>query len=613
MNKKLFSGLAAASLSIILALPAVAQTIIFEDNAVNNYQFLESTGGDAGGGDSQISGGGANTDGSFGGRQKWCNNTTNYETSEDGRCYRWDGQEWYNSIAIDATLFTGLELCAENASRKVDTNEALIYSYSLSISPGNGGNEIGRVAGGGNGNTQLGTSCFNIPAAAEGGIFYLGIYNNSSDRNERFYSGPITITGTLINLPGSVAIDNQDPSSGTALTASVSDGNNISATISYSWDGAGSQTDQATYTVVPADAGNQITVTASYTDDDGYSNTASDTTNAVAVNNAGSIAAISGTLTEGDTLTAGTVSDADGVGTLTYQWQSNGTNTGSDQDTYITQFSDVDNTITVTVSYTDNLGFPESVTSAGVGPIIAAFTNTVATISIDNDSPTVGSTLTASIDDIDGVPADVTYVWTSASGGQSGLSNTYDVVEGDVFSTIRVEVAFTDDEGTDETASATTANAVPLGNSPASVSISGNAVVNSPVTAEITDADGYTNPSLNDAIFTWTLDGVDQANGNNCSAATCFPSAEGELLVAVSYTDNNGFTEDITSAAVTVEAQGSGNGGGGGGTNPPAAPTTGCNYNPMARSFDMLFILMAGAGFLYLRSRRRQTIEALDA
>ena len=31
------------------------------------------------------------------------------------------------------------------------------------------------------------------------------------------------------------------------------------------------------------------------------------------------------------------------------------------------------------MSYTDDLGFPESVTSAGVGPIIAAFTNTVAT------------------------------------------------------------------------------------------------------------------------------------------------------------------------------------------------------------------------------------------
>ncbi len=594
----------ASALSAAIALPASAE-IIFEDNATNGYAFVQETGG----GEDGISGGGINPDGTFGGKQKWCENTSNYGNTEDGACYRWDAQEYYNSIAIDATLYTDLEFCGEYATRKVDGNEALVHSYSFTINPQTGGTEFGRVNGGGNGNEKLGRRCFDL-SAADGQVFYIGLYNNSNERNERFYAGPFTITGTKIpDQSGSVTINNENPSSGTVLSASVSDGNGVSS-VSYSWDGAGSPTNQATYTVVPADAGNTITVTASYTDNAGYSDSSSDTTNAVASNNAGAIAAITGSDIEGGVLTAGNVSDSDGVGNLTYQWQSNGADVGANQNTYTTQAGDVDSTITVTASYTDNLGFPETVTSVGFGPIISAFTNTVASISIDNDSPTIGSTLTATIDDIDGTPAEITYLWTSASGGQSSTSNTYEVVEGDVGSTISVEASFTDGEGTAESASASTANTVPAGNSPASVSISGTAEVNGFLSAAITDADGYTNPAVNGASFSWTLNGESL---ENCTSTNCFPSEEGELVVSVSYTDNNGFAEDITSAAVTVAAEGQGNSGGGDSTpaNPPAVEAGGCTYNPMARSFDMIFLLMSALGLFYFSKRRRNA--AMDA
>jgi hypothetical protein len=517
--------------------------------------------------------------------------------------------ELHPAQALDASGYEAIQIHFSHQGEPV----ALQYNTSGSTASvgDNNYNQTGYTLNGNGGEVivSLGNDA-NNSATIQTHISHTGVYEDQA------YIDGFYATGIPINDGAGVTIDDQSPAIGDVLTATVNDPDGVTNTVTYSWtSNSGSGTDSNTYTVVPGDAGGNISVQVTYQDDDGYDeNESAATSGSVPVNTSpGSIGAITGSTTEGETLTAGTVTDDDGVGSLTYQWKSNGTDTGSDQNTYITGSGDVDNTITVEVSYTDGVGFPETAVSAGFGPIVAAFSNSPASLSIDNDSPTVGSTLTASLTDADGVPAGVDYVWTSASGGETNTSGTYEVVAGDVDDTISVAVAFTDDEGTAESPSAETANTVPLGNSPASVSISGNAEVNSPVTAEITDPDGYTNPSLNNASFTWTLDGADQADGNNCSAATCFPAAEGELVVTVSYTDNNGFDEtDITSAAVTVAAEGSGTGGGGG-TNPPVAPSTGCNYNPMSRSFDMLFILMAGAGFLYLRSRRRQTVEGIDA
>ncbi len=44
---------------------------------------------------------------------------------------------------------------------------------------------------------------------------------------------------------------------------------------------------------------------------------------------------------------------------------------------------------------------------------------------------------------------------------------------------------------------------------------------------------------------------------------------------------------------------------------PPAVETGGCTYNPMARSFDMMFLLMSALGLFYFSKRRRNA--AMDA
>lgn len=70
---------------------------------------------------------------------------------------------------------------------------------------------------------------------------------------------------------------------------------------------------------------------------------------------------ITGKLTEGQTLTVGnTLADADGLsGAITYQWQADNTIVGTGK-TYTLTTADVDKTITVTASYTDDNGTAES-------------------------------------------------------------------------------------------------------------------------------------------------------------------------------------------------------------------------------------------------------------
>src|SRR5437773_3883702 len=104
-------------------------------------------------------------------------------------------------------------------------------------------------------------------------------------------------------------------------------------TVSYQWQANGSNIAGATgasLTLTEAQVGQTITVVASYTDGHGTAESvASSATGAVAnVNDlpTGSVT-ISGTAEQGEVLTASnTLADADGLGTVSYQWQANGSN-----------------------------------------------------------------------------------------------------------------------------------------------------------------------------------------------------------------------------------------------------------------------------------------------
>ena len=126
-----------------------------------------------------------------------------------------------------------------------------------------------------------------------------------------------------------------------------------------------------------------ITVQVSFTDDEGNSETLTSTaTGAVAAAPATNTPAtgaptISGTAQVGETLTADTsgIADADGLGNVQYEYQwlaDDAEISGATNATYTLVAADEAKTITVQVSFTDDAGNEEALTSAATGVVAGA-------------------------------------------------------------------------------------------------------------------------------------------------------------------------------------------------------------------------------------------------
>ena len=152
---------------------------------------------------------------------------------------------------------------------------------------------------------------------------------------------------------------------------------------------------------------------------------------------------ISGTPTEDQTLTANTggISDADGLGTFSYQWLRNGSTIGgATGNTYLLGDADVGAQISVQVRYTDGGGTAEGpLTSTPVGPVANVNDAPVGVPTISGTA-SKGQTLTADasgISDADGLGT-FSYQWLRggvAIGGATG--STYLLVNADVGAQIR--------------------------------------------------------------------------------------------------------------------------------------------------------------------------------
>lgn len=162
---------------------------------------------------------------------------------------------------------------------------------------------------------------------------------------------------------------------------------------------------------------------------------------------------ISGTPTQNETLTASnTLADADGLGTITYQWLRDDVEiSGATNTTYDLVQADVGAVIKVRADYTDGLGTPESVTSSGTTVVANVNDDPTGSVTIAGDL-IEGSTLTASntIADVDGLGT-ITYQWLADDVEISGAVNsTYTLQTGDVGAIIKARVDYADGEGTAE-------------------------------------------------------------------------------------------------------------------------------------------------------------------
>ena len=250
-----------------------------------------------------------------------------------------------------------------------------------------------------------------------------------------------------------------------------------------------------------------ISVVASYTDGHGTpESVASAPTAAVAnVNDAPTGAVtISGTATEDQVLTASnTLADADGLGTISYQWQRDGVDiAGATGTTYTLGDADV--------GARDQRGGelhrrPRHARRAWPARATAAVTNV-------NDAPTGAVTisgtatedqvLTASntLADADGLGT-ISYQWQRDGVDIAGATGTtYTLGDADVGAAISVVASYTDGHGTAESvASAATAAVANVNDAPTgAVTISGTATEDQVLTASNTlaDADGLGDDQL---------------------------------------------------------------------------------------------------------------------
>ena len=196
-----------------------------------------------------------------------------------------------------------------------------------------------------------------------------------------------------------------------------------------------------------------------------------------------------------------------------------------------------------------------------------------------NGTAQVGEILTAStsgISDSDGLAnASFTYQWLADDADISGATgSSYTLVAGDVGKVIKVTVSFTDDAGNGETlTSAATTAVAPIGGSTNSLqgsnqedvqensaaagapTIGGTAQVGESLTAstsDISDADGLANASF---TYQWLADDADIDDATTSSYTLVAGDVGKAIKVTVSFTDDEGNEESVTSAATAVVTQ----------------------------------------------------------
>ena len=331
------------------------------------------------------------------------------------------------------------------------------------------------------------------------------------------------------------------------------------------------QQNSSSYELTPADQGWTVKVRVVFTDDAGNAESLTSAATVAVAPKPNTLATglptISGTPQVGETLTAdvASIDDADGLTNVSYryQWIAGATDiSGATGSTYLLTTSEQGRTVQVKVTFTDDADNQESLTSAATEPV-AARPNTEATgAPTISGTPQVGETLTAdtsAIEDADGL-TNVSYRYQWLAGGsdiEDATSSSYLLTASEQGQAIQVKVTFTDDADNQE--SLTSAETLEVAAKPNTAAageptISGTPQVEQTLTADtsgISDANGLNNVSYQ---YQWLRDDADIAGQTN-STYELVSADEGKTIrVRVSFTDDAGNTESLTSAATTAVA-----------------------------------------------------------
>ena len=367
----------------------------------------------------------------------------------------------------------------------------------------------------------------------------------------------------------------------TADTSPIADEDGLTnVSFSYQWirSDNGADTDisgetDSTYTLVLADLGKTIEVQVTFTDDDDNAETltsvATEPVSAAANNPATGVPTISGTVQVGEALTADTspIADEDGLTNVSfsYQWLADDADIGGETaSAYTLSDDDVGKVIKVKVTFTDNAGNEESLTSEATAEVEARPNSPATGAPAISGTAQAGETLTADtsgITDANGLTnVAFSYQWLADDADIGGeTASTYTLSDDDVGKVIKVKVTFTDNAGNEESlTSEATAEVEARPNSPATgaPAISGTAQAGETLTADtsgITDANGLTNVAFS---YQWLADDAD-IGGETASTYAVSAAAVGKAIsVRVTFTDDARNEESLTSEATAeVEAR----------------------------------------------------------
>ena len=323
----------------------------------------------------------------------------------------------------------------------------------------------------------------------------------------------------------------------------------------YQWladDAAITGATERTYTLTDSEQGKSIAVRVTYDDYEFSREELTSASKTVSWKPLGS-PVITGEARAGETLTAGTsgISDPDGPDSLTftYQWLADDAAiTGATERTYTLTDNEQGKSIAVRVSFTDDQGHSETITSAAMSVNQAPIG-----LPIPRRDVWVGGTLiadTSEISDPDGPsPLTFTYQWLVDDVEIVGaISSTYQLTTNEVGKRIQVRVSFTDGLGHSETitsAATTFENQAPTG----LPFLRGSPRAGETLTAdtsEVLDPDG---PSPLTFTYQWLADDVEIAGAISRKYQLTTNEVGKRIQVRVSFTDSIGFVTTVDSAA----------------------------------------------------------------
>jgi hypothetical protein len=372
------------------------------------------------------------------------------------------------------------------------------------------------------------------------------------------YSAPVT-TPTVTGTPATSQTDFTQGKTLYADGSAITDTDGL-GTFGYQWqrstDGSNwsdiTGATQNRYGLAGADVGGYVRAAVRYTDGGGTAETvySASSLKITGLNSApGGKILLSGTAQQGQVLAVDTrsLTDADGLGSLSYQWAANGVNlAGATGSSYLLTEAEVGKTLTVTARYTDGRGTTETVTSTASGVVANVNDAPLGTVSL-NGTPTQGQMLSVSqnLTDADGLGT-FAYQWLASGTVISGaMGSSYRLTETEVGKLISVTVNYTDGHGTMESVSSAASlvsnvNDLPSGRLTVSGRLEPGQSVS--VNQNLSDADG-----LGVLSYQWLANGT-AIDGAISSIYVLTRNEIGKnLSVMARYTDSHGTAESVIS------------------------------------------------------------------